>query len=91
MRADICFTFFRRHRAPRAFSSQGRLTCALSPFSAGPPFPEGKGNSLRFNFFNPAPRWTKHLRRPECECGKEGRADFEHLWGLLPAEHRAAT
>jgi molybdopterin/thiamine biosynthesis adenylyltransferase len=43
-------------------------------------FPAWKGNSLRFNFFNPAPRWTKHLRRTECDCVGAGRIDFERLW-----------
>jgi molybdopterin/thiamine biosynthesis adenylyltransferase len=49
-------------------------------------FTEHKGNSLRFSFFNPAPRWTKHLRRAECECAKDGRADYEQLWSSLPAK-----
>jgi molybdopterin/thiamine biosynthesis adenylyltransferase len=43
-------------------------------------FPEEKGNSLRFNFFNPALLWTKHLRRSECDCARDGRADYERLW-----------
>jgi molybdopterin/thiamine biosynthesis adenylyltransferase len=44
-------------------------------------FPQEKGNSLRFNFFNPAPRWTKHLRRSTCDCAGAGRQDYERLWG----------
>jgi molybdopterin/thiamine biosynthesis adenylyltransferase len=43
-------------------------------------FPIDKGNALRFNFFNPAPRWTKHARRAECDCASAGRTDFERLW-----------
>ncbi len=54
-------------------------------------FPIDKGNSLRFNFFNPAPRWAKHARRPECDCTGHGRADYESLWarGELPSRPRA--
>lgn len=44
-------------------------------------FPQDQGNSLRFNFFNPAPRWTKHLRREGCDCTGAGREDYERLWG----------
>lgn len=44
-------------------------------------FPEEMGNSLRFSFLNPGPRWTKHLRRPDCTCAGPGRADYELLWG----------
>ena len=44
-------------------------------------FPVDKGNSLRFNFFNPVPRRAKHARRAACDCSGVGRADFEGLWG----------
>jgi molybdopterin/thiamine biosynthesis adenylyltransferase len=43
-------------------------------------FPEAKGNSLRFSFLNPGPRWSQHRRREDCVCAGDGRADFEALW-----------
>jgi len=50
-------------------------------------FPENKGNSLRFSFLNPCPRWTKHRRRLDCDCAGDGRVDYEGLWS---AEKRVA-
>lgn len=38
------------------------------------------GSTLRFIFTNPAPRWSKHRRSPECECNTTGRAAYEALW-----------
>ena len=38
------------------------------------------GNTLRFIFNNPAPRWSKHKRSPECECMTTGRAAYDELW-----------
>lgn len=43
-------------------------------------FPEGNGNTLRFSFLNPGPSWTAHRRRPGCECGSTGAADYQQLW-----------
>lgn len=43
-------------------------------------FPLELGNSVRFNFLNPGLRWTKHLRRADCECTCAGRAEYRRLW-----------
>jgi len=43
-------------------------------------FPSNLGNTLRFNFLNPCPRWSKHRRRNECECISNGKVDYGLLW-----------
>ena len=39
-----------------------------------------EGNTLRFSFLNPTPRWSRHLRNSNCECITTGGADFRDIW-----------
>ena len=50
-------------------------------------FPIDKGNALRFNFFNPAPRWTKHARRAECDCARRRAGRFRASLGRGESWH----
>lgn len=43
-------------------------------------FPSNLGNTLRFNFLNPRPQWSKHCRRNKCECITNGKSDYGLLW-----------
>jgi molybdopterin/thiamine biosynthesis adenylyltransferase len=44
-------------------------------------FPTDKGNTLRFNFLNPGPRWSMHRRNPDCDCQGNGKAAYCRIWG----------
>lgn len=43
-------------------------------------FPQAQGNTLRFNFLNPGPRWSMHRPNPLCDCREKGKRNFDRLW-----------
>ena len=43
-------------------------------------FPAAEGNTLRFNFLNPGPRWTMHRRQLECDCHGNGKRNYGLTW-----------
>ena len=44
-------------------------------------FPPTAGNTLRFSFLNPNPRFSMHRRNPNCDCKSNGRIAFSRVWG----------
>lgn len=44
-------------------------------------FPEERGCEVGFNFLNLWFKWSKHLRRRDCQCTEEGAEEYAQLWG----------